>query len=154
MQHTLSRLLGALGILRVPDLTYVCYIKGTTTFGLFYSSSKKIEIVGYSDSDWGGYSNERKTTSGHCFMIRKAVYLWSSKKPSIVALFTCEVENVATTSACQLVFLINIITQIGFNLDVSIKIYVDNVSAINLAKNSVFHQRSKHINIRYHFMQD
>jgi len=45
-------------------------------------------------------------------------------------------------------------TQTGYNLDVSIKIYVDNVSTINLAKNSVFHQRSKHIDIRYHFLQD
>jgi len=45
------------------------YIKGTTTFGLFYSSSKNIEIVGYSDNDWGGDSNEGKSTSGHCFMI-------------------------------------------------------------------------------------
>jgi len=48
----------------------------------------------------------------------------------------------------------NIMTQIGFNLEVSIKIYVDNVFAINLAKNPVFHQRSKHIDIRYHFLRD
>ena len=56
------------------------YIKGTTTFGLFYSSSKKIEIVRYSDSDWGGDSDERKNTSGNYFMIGKTVCLWSSKK--------------------------------------------------------------------------
>ncbi|XP_068498147.1 uncharacterized mitochondrial protein AtMg00810-like [Phaseolus vulgaris] len=62
------------------------YIKGTTTFGLFYSSFKKIEIVGYSDNDWGGDSDERKSTGGNCFMIRKTVCLWSSKKQSIVAL--------------------------------------------------------------------
>jgi len=49
------------------------YIKGTTTFGLFYSSSKKIEIVGYSDSDWSGDSDERKSTSGNYFMIVKTV---------------------------------------------------------------------------------
>ena len=48
----------------------------------------------------------------------------------------------------------NIMTQIGFNLDVPIKIYVDNISAINLAKNPIFHQRSKHIDIRYHFLRD
>jgi len=131
------------------------YIKGTTTFGLFYSSSKKIEIVRYSDSDWGEYSNERKRTSGYCFMIENTVCLWSSKKPSIVALSTCEIEYVATTtSACQSVWLNNFMTQIGFNLDVPIKSYVDNVSAINLAINPVFHKRSKHIDIRYHFMRD
>jgi len=88
-------------------------------------------------------------------MIGKTVCLWSSKKQSIVALFTCEAEYVAVTaSACQSVWLSNIMTQIGFNLDVPIKIYVHNVSAINLAKNSVFHQKSKHIDIRYHFLLD
>jgi len=74
------------------------YIKGTTTFGLFYSSSKKIEIVGYSDSDWGGDLDERKNTSGNCFMIEKTVCLWLSKKQSIVALSTCEAEYVAAAS--------------------------------------------------------
>jgi len=52
------------------------YIKGTTTFDLFYSSSKKIEIVEYSDSDWGGDSDERKSTNDNCFMIGKIVCLW------------------------------------------------------------------------------
>jgi len=133
----------------------MCYIKGTTIFGLFYSSSKKIEIVKYSGSDWGGDSVERKSTSGHCFTIGETPCLWSSKKQSIVALSTCEAEYVAaTTSACQSVWLSNIMTQIVFNLYVPIKIYVDNVSTINLAKNSVFHQRSKHIYIRYHFLRD
>jgi len=85
-------------------------------------------------------------------MLRKTVCLtvclWSQKKQSIVALSTCEAEYVATTtSSCQSIWLSNIMTQIGFNLDVPIKIYVDNVSAINLAKNPVFHQRSKHIDI-------
>ena len=80
----------------------MCYIKGTTAFGVFYSSSKKIEIVGYSDSDWGGDSDERKSNSGNCFMIGKTICLWSSKKQSIVALSTCEAEYVATAaSACQ-----------------------------------------------------
>ena len=60
-------------------------IKGTTTFGLFYSSYKKIEIIGYLDNDWGGDSDERKSTSSHCFMIEKTICLWSSKKQSIVA---------------------------------------------------------------------
>jgi len=66
-----------------------------------------------------------------------------------------EAEYVAAAaSVCQSIWLSNIMTQIGFNLDIPIKIYVDNVSAINLAKNSIFHQRSKHIDIRYHFLLD
>ena len=131
------------------------YIKGTTTFCLFYFSSKKIEIVGYSNRDWGGDLYERKNTSGHCFMIWKTFCLWSTKKQSIVALSTCEAKYVAvTTNACQSDWLNNIMTQISFNLDVPIKIYVDNVYAINLAKNLVFHQRSKHIDIRYHFLRN
>jgi len=131
------------------------YIKGTTIFCLFYSSYKKIKIIGYSDSDWGGDSDERKSASDNCFMIGKTVCLWSSKKQSIVALSTCENEYVAAaTSVCQSVWLSNIMTQIGFNLDVPIKNCIDNVSAINPAKNLVFHQRGKHIDIRYHFLRD
>jgi len=95
-------------------------------------------------NDWGGDSNERKSTCGNCFMIGETVCLWSSKKQSIVVLSTCEAEYVAATSSCQSVWLSNIMTQIGFNLDVPIKIYVDNVSVINLAKNPVFHQRKTH----------
>jgi len=110
---------------------------------------------GTTDSDWGGDSDKRKSTNDNCFMIGKTVCLWSSKKQSIVILSTCEAEYVvAAASACQSVWLRNIMTQIGFNLDVPIKIYVDNVSAINLAKNLVFHQRSKYIDIRYHFLRD
>jgi len=87
-------------------------------------------------------------------MVGNTFCLWSSKKQSIVALFTCEAEYVAATSPCQSVWLSNIMTQIGFNIDVPIKIYVDNFFAINLAKNLVFHQRSKDIDIRYHFLRD
>lgn len=131
------------------------YINGTVDFGLFYSSSKEIEIVGYSDSDWGGDSDERKSTSGYSFMLGKTVCSWPSKKQSIIALSMCEAEYVAAaSSACQSVWLSNVMSQIGFNLKDPIKIYVDNVSAINLAKNLVFHERSKHIDIRYHFLRD
>jgi len=77
------------------------YIKGATTLGLFYSSSKKIEIVRYSDSDWGGDSDERKSTSGHCFMIGKTVCLWSSKKQSIVCLWSSKKQSIVALSTCE-----------------------------------------------------
>lgn len=81
-------------------------------------------------------------------MLGKAVCSWSSKKQSIVTLSTCEAKYVgATSSACQSVWLSNIMSQICFNLEGPVKIYVDYISAINLEKNPVFHEKSKHIDI-------
>nr|GMC79868.1 Retrovirus-related Pol polyprotein from transposon TNT 1-94 [Ipomoea batatas] len=112
------------------------------------------QIVG-SLSDWGGDLDDRKSTSGYCFMLGTTACSWSSKKQSIVALSTCEAEYVATaSSACQAIWLKNVMNQIHFPVQGPMKIYVDNVSAINLAKNPVTHGRSKHIDIRYHFLRD
>nr|GMD14496.1 Retrovirus-related Pol polyprotein from transposon TNT 1-94 [Ipomoea batatas] len=131
------------------------YLKGTYDHGLLYSSSNNCVLIGYSDSDWGGDLDDRKNTSGYCFMLGTTACSWSSKKQSIVALSTCEAEYVATaSSACQTIWLKNVMNQIHFPVQGPIKIYVDNVSAINLAKNPVTHGRSKHIDTRYHFLRD
>lgn len=92
-----SHLQGAKRILR--------YLKGTYDFGLLYSSTNN-SLVGYSDSDWARDVNNRKSTSGYCFIFGSVVCSWSSKKQSIVALSTCEAEYIATASgACQAVWL-------------------------------------------------
>ena len=74
------------------------YIKGTIDFGLFYSSSKDYNLVGYSDSDWAGDMDERKSTTGFLFYMGDTAFTWISKKQPIVTLSTCEAEYVAATS--------------------------------------------------------
>jgi hypothetical protein len=78
------------------------YIKGTIDFGLFYPSSNEFKLVGYSDSDWGGDVDDRKSTTGFVFYLGSSAFTLSSKKQPIVTLSTCEAEYVvATSSVCH-----------------------------------------------------
>ncbi|GKU98369.1 hypothetical protein SLEP1_g11381 [Rubroshorea leprosula] len=131
------------------------YLKGTLNYGLFYSSTDNCAIIGYSDSDWAGDLDDRKSTSGYCFNFGATSFSWSSKKQSVVALSTCEAEYVAAaSSACQAIWLLNLMNQIYAPMKGPMKIFVDNVSAIDLAKNPITHGRSKHIDVRFHFLRD
>ncbi|XP_070682343.1 uncharacterized mitochondrial protein AtMg00810-like [Malus domestica] len=74
------------------------YLKGSINFGLFYSSSSNYKLVGYSDSDWAGDFDDRKSTTGFVFFMGDTAFTWMSKKQPIVTLYTCEAEYVAATS--------------------------------------------------------
>ncbi|KAE8735609.1 hypothetical protein F3Y22_tig00000340pilonHSYRG00771 [Hibiscus syriacus] len=131
------------------------YLKGTIDFGLFYSVSNDYKLVGYSDSDWGGDIDNRRSTTGFVFFMGDIAFTWMSKKQPIVTLSTCEAEYVAATSCvCHAIWLRNLLKEIGLIQEEPTKVYVDNKSAIALAKNPVFHDRSKHIDIRYHYIRE
>ena len=131
------------------------YIKGTINFGLYYSISDDYKLVGYSDSDWGGDVDDRKSTSGFVFFIGETAFTWMSKKQPIVTLSTCEAEYVAATSCvCHAIWLRNLLKELNLPQEEPTKIFVDNKSAIALAKNPVFHDRSKHIDTRYHYIRE
>ncbi|KAK2456950.1 putative mitochondrial protein [Trifolium repens] len=148
MEHpTTTHLKAAKRILR--------YIKGTTNLGLYYSVSDDYKLVGYSDSDWGGDVDDRKSTSGFVFYIGNTAFTWMSKKQLIVTLSTCEAEYVAATSCvCHAIWLRNLLKELNFPQKEPTMIFVDNKSAIALAKNPVFHDRSKHIDTRYHYIRE
>ncbi|KAE8667942.1 hypothetical protein F3Y22_tig00112352pilonHSYRG00005 [Hibiscus syriacus] len=131
------------------------YLKGTIDFGLFYSVSNDYKLVGYSDSYWGGDIDNRRSTTGFVFFMGDIAFTWMSKKQSIVTLSTCEAEYVAATSCvCHAIWLRNLLKEIGLIQEEPTKVCVDNKSAIALAKNPVFHDRSKHIDIRYHYIRE
>jgi hypothetical protein len=131
------------------------YIKGTTNFGLHYYSSNNYEIIGYSDSDWSGDLDDRKGTTGFVFFMGDTAFTWMSKKQPIVTLSTCEAEYVAATSCvCHAVWLRNLLKELKMPQEDPVEICVDNKSALALAKNPVFHERSKHIDTRYHFIRE
>ena len=94
-------------------------------------------------------------TSGYVFMMGTGVVSWSSKKQLIVTLSSIEAEFVAaTTCAYQAIWLKKIIKELHFKEDGPTQIYCDNGSTINLSKNPVLHGRSKHIDVKYHFLRD
>ncbi|KAL9162242.1 hypothetical protein ABFS82_07G077000 [Erythranthe guttata] len=133
----------------------LCFIKGTLDHGIFYPTSGNLKLVGYSDSDRAGDVDDRKSTTGCVFFFGEAAFTLISKKQPIVTLSTCEAEYVAATSSvCHALWLQNLLKELGFNQVESTYIYVDNKSAIALAKNPVFHDRSKHIETRFHFIRE
>jgi hypothetical protein len=99
---------------------------------------------------------ERKSTVGFVFLIiADASFIWSSNKQSIISLSSCEVEYVAANSAIfHLIWLRNKLKHLGFPQENPTEIYIDNQSAIVLAKNLVYHERSKHIDTRHYFIQE
>lgn len=99
--------------------------------------------------------DERKSTLGFAFYLGNAAFTWSSKKQAIVTLSTWEVEYVAANATvCHAIWLRNLLKYLGFPQENSTEIFVDNRSAIALAKNPVYHERSKHIDTHYHFIRE
>lgn len=130
------------------------YLKGTKNQGLKYNKTNNINLVGYSDSDWGN-SSDRKSISGYCFRLCSGSLLsWRCKKQSIVALSTCEAEYIALTFALQeALFLKQLLNDMCSSNIKTITLFGDNQGSIELSKNPVYHQRSKHIDVRYHFIR-
>nr|GEU68533.1 ribonuclease H-like domain-containing protein [Tanacetum cinerariifolium] len=105
-------------------------------------------------SDYAGTNLDKKSTTGGCQFLGKRLILWQCKKQTIVATSTKEAEYVAAAHCCgQVLWIQNQLLNYGFNF-MSIKIYIDNESTICIVKNPVFHSKTKHIEIRHHFIRD
>jgi hypothetical protein len=131
------------------------YIAGTMNHGILYSTSNNLQLVGYTDSDFAGSIDDRKSTSGYAFHLGTGVVAWASKKQPIVTISSAEAEYVAGTSAaCQAVWMRRILKDLMHNQEEPTTIYCDNKSTIALSKNHVFHKKTKHIDTRYHFIRE
>ena len=129
------------------------YLKGTGYLGLRYKKCADGNLIGYSDADWAGDVDDRHSTSGNVFLLAKGAVSWLSKKQATVALSTTEAEYVALSTATQeAIWLQRLFTDVGEPLEEPVVINEDNQGAIAMAKNPVGHARTKHIDIRYHFV--
>ncbi|KAH9689830.1 Integrase catalytic domain-containing protein [Citrus sinensis] len=130
------------------------YLIGTINLGLWYPRGTHIDLTCYSDADFAGYKVDRKSTSGTCHFLGHSLVSWFSKKQNSVALSTTEAEYIAAGSCCaQILWMKQTLRDYGIILD-HIPILCDNTSAINLSKNPIQHSRTKHIEIRHHFLRD
>ena len=131
------------------------YLIGTLDCGLFYCKDGSKKCIGFSDADWGGDINDRKSTSGYLFQISGAAVSWRSKKQTCVALSTAEAEYMALASAAQeAIWLRQLTADLNSRQPGATIIFEDNQSAISMAKNPQFHGRTKHIGIKYHFIRE
>ena len=129
------------------------YLKGTLDYGIKYTSNSEISLHGFTDSDWAGSAKEIKSTLGDCFSLGLGMISWFSRKHTSIALSTAEVEYIATCSACSEVVWLQKTLAILFDEDIDVtNIHCDNQSCINMTENPLFHDKSKHIGVRYHFI--
>ena len=128
------------------------YYKGTIDLWLTYGGGNQ-PLVGYSDAD-GNMAKDRHAISGYAFLINGGAVSWSSKRQEIISLSTTESEYIAATHAAkEALWLRSLITQL-FKLDLAPTVlFCDNQSAIELTKDHQYHARTKHIDIRYHFIR-
>ena len=119
------------------------YLKGTVHYGIVYSKQSSKECVGYSDADWAGDLDDRKSTSGYLFQISGGAVTWKSKKQPCVALSTAEAEYMALSCAAQeAVWLRQFTAELGSPPKTATTIFEDNQSAICMTKNPQFHGRA------------
>lgn len=131
------------------------YLQGTCNYGVMFESQENEVCRGYSDADWAGDREDRRSTSGYVFQIGLGPVSWRSRKQTTVALSTAEAEYVALASAAQeAVWLRKLHEDLGYSSREPTTILEDNQSAIAMAKNPQFHGRAKHIDIRHHFVRE
>ena len=140
------------------------YIKGTVNKPLVFTAKggmvkDQLNVCVYSDADWAGDVDDRRSTSGHVVRIGDSTVIWSTKKQKTVSLSSAEAEYMALASATQEVkwvsqFLHELLDVSGMSLCVNMSVYVDNQAAMLISKNDVYHDRTKHIDIRYHYIRD
>ncbi|GKF54919.1 hypothetical protein Tco_0165259, partial [Tanacetum coccineum] len=130
------------------------YLKGQPLLGLWYPKESPFDLVVYSDSDYDGDNHDRKSTTEGCQFLGRRLISWQCKKQTIVATSTTEAEYMAAASGYgQVLWIQNQLLDYGYNF-MNTKIYIDNNSAICIVKNPVYHSRTKHIDIRHHFIRD
>ncbi|GJS52776.1 retrovirus-related pol polyprotein from transposon TNT 1-94 [Tanacetum coccineum] len=131
------------------------YLKDSINMGLWYPKDTGFELTAFSDSDHAGCLDSRKSTSGGIqFLGGDKLVSWSSKKQDCTSMSSAEAEYVSLSACCaQVLWLRTQLTDYGFHFD-KIPMYCDSKAAIAISCNPVQHSRTKHIDVRYHFIKE
>ncbi|GJT38551.1 putative ribonuclease H-like domain-containing protein [Tanacetum coccineum] len=130
------------------------YLKHQPKLGLWYPKDSPFHLEAFSDSDYAGDNHDRRSTSGGCQYLGRRLVSWQCKKQTIMAISSTEAEYIAAASCCtQVLWMQNQLLDYGFNF-MNTEIHIDNESTICIVKNPVLHSKTKHIQIRHHFIRD
>lgn len=127
------------------------YLRGTIYHSLVMPSDSSLKFCAYADANWAGDSNDRKFTTGFCIFLGGSLILGRSKKQPIVSQSSTEVEYSAiATTTNEIIWLRGLLADMRVPITTPTPLYCDNKSVIHIARNSVFHERTKHIDIDCH----
>ncbi|KAH9303948.1 hypothetical protein KI387_008352 [Taxus chinensis] len=132
------------------------YVKGTLDFGILYQRVADFTLIGYTDSDWGGSVDTRRSTTGYIFSLGSGVISWQSKLQPTVAISSTEAEYKAAVSAgCEAVWLRQILVDFQFSQVTAtpLSLFCDNQGVLKMVKNPIYHARTKHIEIHHHYIR-
>ena len=131
------------------------YLHGMVRYGLRYTSIRGVRLFGYIDSDWAGSAVDQKSTSSYCFSMGSVMISWSSRKHSSMALTTAKAEYIAANDANkESIWLPKLLVGLFREVLETTIIHCANQSYVKLSENPVYHDRSKHIEMWYYYLQD
>ena len=133
----------------------VKYLKLTVGQGILLSATSPLQLSAFADADWGGCPLTRQSLTGYCVTLGSSLLSWKSKKQHTVSRSSAEAEYRALADVCcELTWLLNLFHELGFNALKPVTLYCDNRSAMYIAANPVFHERTKHIEIDCHLVRE
>ena len=131
------------------------YLKGIPGKGLLFKKYGYLQVEIYTDADWAGSVNDRRSTSSCCSFVGGNLVIWRSKKQNVVARSSVEAEFRAIAHGiCERMWIKRILEELKFSQSKPIKVYCDNKVAISIAHNPVLHDRTKHIEVEKHFIKE
>ncbi|KAK9062929.1 hypothetical protein SSX86_003558 [Deinandra increscens subsp. villosa] len=131
------------------------YLKGAPGRGILYQNNGHHTVEGFTDADYNGDPTSRRSTTGYCIRVGGNLVSWKSKKQSVVSRSSAESEYRAMAqTTCELVWVRNLLGEIGFKQNKPMNLWCDNEAAIHIANNPVFHERTKHIEVDCHFTRE
>ena len=138
-------------------LRIVRYLKGTAEHGILFEKHGHLEINGFTDPDWAGNPNDRKSTAGYFTFVGGNLVTWRSKKQKVIALSSAEAEFRGIRSGSGLTVILwlkRLMTQLDLDIPKPCKLFCDNKAAISISENPVQHDRTKHVEVDRHFIKE
>ncbi|CAM8884293.1 unnamed protein product [Rhodiola kirilowii] len=130
------------------------YLKLALTQGLFYLANQHLVLKAYCDADWGACPITRKSITGYSVLFGNCLISWKTKKQSVVSRSSAEAEYRAMAQvSCELVWLTKLLADIKVTIPLPITLHCDNNAALHIARNPVFHERTKHVKLDYHVVR-